>query len=152
MFDNATLDANTSNAILKDAVERFHASQPDLSKVYIRSDNAGCFHGCNSIFGINSLKIFQDLSVKREKFADPKDCKSISDCRAAHIKLAVRKYVSEGHVKSALDFMHANRATKMTNISAVVGHSPQCPRDQNVKNIMSINRQYEYDIGEGQSR
>lgn len=50
IFDNANQDAVTSNAILKDSVLKL--KEKNLTKAFIRSDNAGCFHSVDAIFCI----------------------------------------------------------------------------------------------------
>lgn len=50
IFDNANQDAVTSNAILKDSVLKLKEKNQNLTKAFIRSDNAGCFHSVNAIF------------------------------------------------------------------------------------------------------
>lgn len=49
IFDAATQDAHTSNAILKNSLMNFQEMNPSLKEAYVRSDNAGCFHGTASI-------------------------------------------------------------------------------------------------------
>lgn len=54
--DNLSQDTTTSNAILKDCVDRLKANNPNLLKAYVMSDNAGWFHTVERIFGIPCLK------------------------------------------------------------------------------------------------
>ncbi|CAC5407948.1 unnamed protein product [Mytilus coruscus] len=49
IFDSAPQDAETSNAVLGNSLEIFHQVNPSLTTAYIRSDNAGCFHGATSV-------------------------------------------------------------------------------------------------------
>lgn len=49
IFDAATQDAHTSNAILKNSLMNFQEMNPSLKEANIESDNAGSFHGSASI-------------------------------------------------------------------------------------------------------
>lgn len=86
LFDNATQDAVTSNAILVDTLKKLHEINPMLKKAYIRSENAGCFHSYSSVFVIIGINRESPISVSRVDFADPQGGKSICDRRAAHLK------------------------------------------------------------------
>ncbi|KAK3084477.1 hypothetical protein FSP39_014148, partial [Pinctada imbricata] len=146
LFDNATQDAVTSNAILLDTLRKLHEIKPNLVRAYLRSDNAGCFHSYSSIFGIKSINGESPIKVERVDFADPQGGKSICDRRAAHLKSTIRKFVNEGNdVRSAADFLCAVKKSNTVNTSIVVAIPPpskvqgskvlkQCP----LKNITSL--------------
>lgn len=120
VFDNASQDTTTSNAILKDCVDRLKAKYPKLLKAYVRSDNAGCFHRVEGIFGIPCLNEQSDLKIVQVDFADPQSGKSICDRRAAHIKGSVRKYVNEGNnVTTSFEFLNAVTKTNIKNVEIV---------------------------------
>lgn len=70
---------------------------PQITELFIRSDNAGCFHGHLGISAIAEMNKRSGIHVRRHDFDDPQRGKSICDRRAAHIKFAIRKYVREGN-------------------------------------------------------
>ena len=108
LFDNATQDAQTSNSILEDTLDIIKTASPQITHAYVRSDNAGCFHGHLCISCIPQINQRSEIQVKRLGFADPQGGKSICDRRAAHLKSAVRKYVNEGNdVRTAEEFIQA---------------------------------------------
>ena len=49
IFDAATQDAETSNAVLSHALKMLSEMKPHIDVAYIRSDNAGCFHGLSGL-------------------------------------------------------------------------------------------------------
>lgn len=69
---------------------------PQITELFIRSDNAGCFHGHLGISAIAEMNKRSGIHVRRHDIADPQGGKSICDRRAAHIKSAIRKYVRGG--------------------------------------------------------
>ncbi|VDI29911.1 Hypothetical predicted protein [Mytilus galloprovincialis] len=95
IFDSAPQDAETSNAVLGNSLEIFHQINPCLTNAYIRSDNAGCFHGAASVCAVPFLSSI--VQCKRMDFEDPQGRKSICDRKAAHVKSYIRRYVNEGN-------------------------------------------------------
>ena len=162
VFDAAAQDARTSNAILKHTLSKLHELNPALTKAFVRSDNAGCFHGSESICSVPVINQFSKVKIEQIDFADPQGGKSICDRRAAHIKSSVRKYVNEGHnVRTAAEFMTAVSGCKLKSISVVVALPPPAskmssatiPKITTLNNFkfndkhMKVFRQYE--IGKG---
>lgn len=96
LFDNASQDARISNAILEDSLMLIKKKNPRITEAFIRSDNAGCFHGHLSISAIAVMNNRSGIHVRRLDFADAQGGRSICDRRAAHIKSAIRKYVKRG--------------------------------------------------------
>ena len=125
VFDSTTQDAAISTAILSNTLENINILKPEVSKVYIRSDNAGCFH---SSYGICSVPVInkkiKNLKVNRIDFSDPQGGKSICDRRAAHIKSHIRRYVNEGNnVVTATDFKQAIEET-MPYVKVIIAAPP----------------------------
>lgn len=90
VFDTATQDAVTSNAILKDLFRHVHLMNRDINTLYIRSDNAGCYHSSYSVMSIPELNNNDyNISIRRMDFCDPQAGKSICDRKAAHIKSCI---------------------------------------------------------------
>lgn len=133
VFDTATQDAVTSNAILKDLFRHVHLMNRDINTLYIRSDNAGCFHSSYSVMSIPELNNNDyNISIRRMDFCDPQAGKSICDRKAAHIKSCIKRYVNEGHnVQTAADFKAAIEST-MTNLKVVVALQPYSVKMSNI--------------------
>ncbi|XP_062568266.1 uncharacterized protein LOC134230450, partial [Saccostrea cucullata] len=143
VFDNANQDATTSNSILKDSVERLQEKNSKLKEVFIRSDNAGCFHGVEGVFGIPCLNRTNELKIVQRDFADPQGSKSICDRRAAHIKGSIRKYVDEGNnVTTAREFLDAVMNSNIKNVEVVYALPPSSGAEKKnlkIKDISLLN-------------
>lgn len=163
IFDNANQDAVTSNAILKDSVLKLKEKNQNLTKAFIRSDNAGCFHSVEAIFCIPLLNQVSALKVVQVDFADPQGGKSICDRRAAHIKGSIRNYVNEGNnVTTSNEFLSAVIKSNIKNVQVVTA-TPLCgiivKKAVKIKDITTLNNfQYhddhvlafkQYQIGKG---
>lgn len=133
VFDTATQDAVTSNAILKDLFRHVHLMNRDINTLYIRSDNAGFYHSSYSVMSIPELNNNDyNISIRRMDFCDPQAGKSICDRKAAHIKSCIKRYVNEGHnVQTAADFKAAIEST-MTNLKVVVALPPNSVKMSNI--------------------
>lgn len=64
VFDAATQDTHTTCAVLKNS-----SMNTSLKEAYVRSDNAGCFHGSASISAMPFLST--NIRCTRMDFADP---------------------------------------------------------------------------------
>lgn len=100
-----------------------HQLKPCLDSTFIRSDNAGCFHGTISICAVPYLS--SSIFCSRVDFAHPQGGKSICDGRAAHTKSFIRRLVNEGNnVCTSSEFKNAIMASKMKNVSVRVALPP----------------------------
>ena len=122
VFDIANQDATTSAGVLQDTLRRIKVLNSDIHDVYVRSDNAGCYH---SVYGIGVVPcINKNNSCSIMYFCDPQGGKYICDRRAAHIKSYIKRYVNEGHnVLNAIDFKAAIE-NKMKNLQVIVSLPP----------------------------
>ncbi|VDI33039.1 Hypothetical predicted protein [Mytilus galloprovincialis] len=151
IFDTATQDAVTSNAILKDLLHHVNSTNNNVDTLYLRSDNAGCYH---SSYGILSVTALNDnpynIKVNRMDFSDPQGGKSICDRKAAHVKACIRRYVNEGNnVITAIEFKSAVEKT-MKNVKVVVALPPspiKISKTSKIENISFLLKQFEIGIG-----
>ncbi|CAC5392036.1 unnamed protein product [Mytilus coruscus] len=145
VFDTATQDAVTSNAILKDLLHHVNSTNNNVDTLYLRSDNAGCYH---SSYGILSVTALNDnpfnITVNRMDFSDPQGGKSICDRKAAHVKACIRRYVNEGNnVITAIEFKSAVEKT-MKNVKVVVALPPSPIKSSKTSKIENISFMYNF--------
>ncbi|VDI55030.1 Hypothetical predicted protein [Mytilus galloprovincialis] len=145
IFDTATQDAVTSNAILKDLLHHVNSTNNNVDTLYLRSDNAGCYH---SSYGILSVTALNDnpynIKVNRMDFSDPQGGKSICDRKAAHVKACIRRYVNEGNnVITAIEFKSAVEKT-MKNVKVVVALPPSPIKISKTSKIENISFLYNF--------
>lgn len=86
-------DASVATAIILDVVASLQHQFPEIQKVHMWSDNAGCYKSAETICSIfHHCKI-----VKSYDFCESQDGKGACDRTAATIKCGIRQYVNEGH-------------------------------------------------------
>ncbi|CAC5392031.1 unnamed protein product [Mytilus coruscus] len=91
VFDNATQDALTSTSILQDTINHINKENKKIKTLYLRSDNAGCFHSSYSLTTIPMINKKSLIKIKRVDFSDPQGGKCICDR-----KKGIKRYVNEG--------------------------------------------------------
>ena len=82
--------------------------KPNLSQVYLRSDNAGCYHCAYLLLSLPSIADRTGVKITRYDFSEPQAGKDICDRRIAALKSHMRRFINEGNdVKTASDMRAA---------------------------------------------
>ena len=106
-----------------DAVlEQFKKDQPAVTKIFTKSDNAGCYHGSlvpETLYHISKLNGFQ---LARYDFNEPCKGKDQCDRESATVKSLINSYVDNGNdLISAEDIFNAlHHANGMSNTKVCV--------------------------------
>ena len=93
--DSAKQDALTSAAIIKANIEAYKKNYPQVKKIYLRSDCAGCYKCSKLLQALYSLEI-PDLKIMGYIYSAPCDGKSLCDTYAAIVKHHLSKMVRNG--------------------------------------------------------
>ena len=82
--------------------------KPNLSQVYLRSDNAGCYHCAYLLLSLPNIGDRTGGKKTRYDFSEPQAGKDICDRRTAALKSHMQRFINEGnHVKTASDMKAA---------------------------------------------
>ncbi|CAC5365662.1 unnamed protein product [Mytilus coruscus] len=117
---------------------------PQIQEVFLRSDNAGCYHcGCLwlSLQGISERT---GIRVTRYDFSEAQSGKSICDAKIAHMRLKMRMYVSSGrNITSPFEMQAAimdGTGVKACQCAVVeVDSSKQTMTNHRIKGINQMN-------------
>ena len=90
VFDQTPQDAATVIAIIGDILQRLARRQ--INKVYLRSDNAGCYHGSQTIAAMAHMSRKYGVEVSRWDFSEPQAGKGPCGRVAANIKRRIKMY------------------------------------------------------------
>lgn len=105
---NCSQDSVDVVRMLDHTLRTLNEEHPDLSKAFLRQDNAGCYHSSLMLSSCQQMKDQTGISVTRVDFSDPQGGKGACDRKAAVVKSHVRRYINEGHdVITAEDFREA---------------------------------------------
>ena len=95
--DDSKQDALTSAAIIKENLQAYKNNHPDVKKIYLRSDNAGCYKSSKLIQALFSIAdSIPDLQIMGYVYSAPCDGKSLCDTYAAIVKHHLSKMVCNG--------------------------------------------------------
>ncbi|CAC5383152.1 unnamed protein product [Mytilus coruscus] len=117
---------------------------PQIQEVFLRSDNAGCYHcGCLwlSLQGISERT---GIRVTRYDFSEAQSGKSICDAKTVHMRLKMRMYVSSGrNITSPFEMQAAimdGTGVKACQCAVVeVDSSKQTMTNHRIKGINQMN-------------
>ncbi|KAI8515676.1 hypothetical protein Bbelb_064890 [Branchiostoma belcheri] len=108
IFNNCRQDWAAVCAIVQSVLQTIKSENPALSRVFLRSDNAGCYHCAPLILSLPAISRKTGISVQRFDFSDPQAGKDICDRKIASMKTHIRRYVNEKHdVLTANDMKEA---------------------------------------------
>lgn len=65
---------------------------PNISEVFLRSDNAGCYHCGPLMLAIPGISKRSGVAIKRYDFSEPQSGKDICDRRTATMKRHMRRF------------------------------------------------------------
>ena len=95
--DSAKQDALTSAAVFKANIEAYKNNNPEVKKIYLKSDNAGCYKSSKLIQAMFSIAHdIPDLEIAGYVYSAPCDGKSLCDTYFAIVKHHLTKMVQNG--------------------------------------------------------
>ena len=97
LFESCNQDSCAVLAILNDVFGQLKDIMPHLKSVYLRQDNAGCYHCALTLITARQVAELNDLCLSRMDFSDPQGGKGSCDRKAATIKSHMAVYLNSGH-------------------------------------------------------
>ena len=86
VFERCNQDSGTVVAILDDVFKQLASIALEISTIYLRKDNAGCYHSASTLLAIQQVATRNKLQLSRVDFSDPQAGKGYCDRKAATIK------------------------------------------------------------------
>ena len=97
LFDACIQDWFSIASIVEHTLKVVKMEDPQITNVYLRSDNAGCYHNTELLLSLQALSARHGIVVVRYDFSDPQSGKDVCDRRIASMKTHIRRWVNEGH-------------------------------------------------------
>ena len=108
LFDACSQDWFAVASIVEDLLLHIKSENPKVRNVYLRSDEAGCYHNNLLIAALKDIGDRVGMQIKRYDFSEPQQGKDICDRIICPLKLAIRTYCNEGNdVLNALQMQTA---------------------------------------------
>ena len=90
LFDACTQDWFSVCYIAEDLLRKIKSTSPTVSKLFIRSDEAGCYHNNLLITALKDISKHAGVTVQRYDFSEPQQGKDICDRIICPLKFALR--------------------------------------------------------------
>ena len=97
LLDNCTQDSFAVASIIEHLLETIKKEFPEIKNVYLRSDNAGCYHSGPLLLSLPSIGQRSRINVLRYDYSEPQSGKDICDRKTAPMKAHIRRWVNEKH-------------------------------------------------------
>lgn len=97
LFDVCVQDAFSVISIVENLFHAIRKDYPTITKAYLRSDNASCYHNGPLLLSLPYIGKRTGITPLRYDFSDPQAGKDICDRKIAPMKAHIRRWVNEKH-------------------------------------------------------
>ena len=97
VFKKCNQDSGTVVAILDDVFKQLTSIAPEISTIYLRQDNAECYHSASTLLAIQQVAAKNKLQLSRVDFSDSQGMKGSCNRKAATIRNDLKIYLNSGH-------------------------------------------------------
>ena len=97
VIQSSNQESSTVVCILQHVISTLKNDFPEIKRVFLRQDNAGCYHSAITVLACPAIEKTTGVKVNRLDFSDPQDGKGAADRLAATAKSHIRMYINEGH-------------------------------------------------------
>ena len=118
IFLNCSQESPAVLANFDDVFKCLKNVKPDVRNVYLKQDNAGCYHSATTMLLVQKVASKHSITLKRIGFSDPQGGKGSCDRKAALIKNHMKFYLNAGNdIETAEQFNLAKTLPKLNKIS-----------------------------------
>ncbi|XP_071161321.1 uncharacterized protein [Mytilus edulis] len=131
--------------IITDLLQKLPLILPLVTEIFLKSDNAGCYHCVPLISYIQNINVNGGLPVKilQYNFSEAQSGKDICDAKTSHCKMHILRYSGEGHdVLSAEDMstaLNSNGVKGVFNAVVAIDQNHQTKTKTKIPNISAMN-------------
>lgn len=127
-------------------LQQLKRTDTNLTSVYIRADNAGCYKGTDLLLAAEQIYKNTGVIVRRIDFSDSQSGKSHCDRMASVIKANVRRFINEKNdCVTSSDFVDGAKSTRYTTVMACRVASSSTTKKIRWPGIQNFNNiQYEF--------
>ena len=136
LFNSCSQDWFTVLSILENLMSVIKRSDPLITKAYLRSDEAGCYHNSSLLASLRDIGSRQGIEIVRYDYSEPQYGKDMCDRILCPMKAAVRRYCNEGHdIVTAQDMQIALKERPVRGTTAAVFSLTEESRTLKIKKI-----------------
>ena len=97
LFNSCTQDWFSVLSIIENLMSIIKKSNLGITKAYLRSYEAGCYHNSSLIASLRGIGDRQGIEIVRYDHSEPQHGKDLCDRILCPMKAAIRRYCNEGH-------------------------------------------------------
>ena len=83
--------------ILQHIIQTLKLEHPEIERVFLRQDNAGCYHSASTIVACTRIEASTGVKIEGLDFSDPQGGNGAADRIAAAAKSQIRMFINEGN-------------------------------------------------------
>ena len=107
IFDACNQDWFSVALVLESLASEIVNMEPGVKELFLRSDNAGCYHNTALLSSATVIIARQGLVLKDYSFSEANSGKDVCDRKIAPLKAHVERYIDEGKIATLM--RHANK-------------------------------------------
>ncbi|XP_064653010.1 uncharacterized protein LOC135503381 [Lineus longissimus] len=97
LLDQCKQDWHSVYSVIDASLSKLMVESPQVTEVFLRSDNAGCYHNASLLLSLPVLSKSKGITIKRYDFSEAQAGKDICDRKIAPMKSHIQRYVNEGN-------------------------------------------------------
>ncbi|KAK3738191.1 hypothetical protein QZH41_012773, partial [Actinostola sp. cb2023] len=95
IFDSCSQDWFAVASILENVASELTRTAPQLKEIYLRSDNAGCYHNASLLVSAPVIISKKGLTLRDYSFSEANSGKDVCDRKIAPLKAHIEIYLNE---------------------------------------------------------
>ena len=97
IFNNCSQNSFAVLSVIENLLHKVKQEYPVVRTVYLRSDNAGCYHNGPLLLSLREVGVRTGVRPVRYDFSEPQAGKDICDRKTAAMKAHIKRWVNERH-------------------------------------------------------
>ena len=147
LFNNCNQDWFSVTSILEHLINTVREDKPNISSVYLRSDEGGCYHSNMLIAACQDVSRLTGVKILAYHFSEPGHGKDICDRIICPMKLALKTYCNEGNdIVTASDMRKALEARKVRGTTACVGKVDETKNSLEMKKLDNFSKFHNFEF------
>lgn len=96
IFEKCSQVSATVLAIIDDVCHQMKSIAPEITTLFLRQDNAGCYHSSEVLLSVYQIATKHNIKITMD-FSDPQGRKGSCDRKVATFKHKIKIHLNEGH-------------------------------------------------------
>ena len=149
LFDACQQDWFAVCSVAEHTLQEIKRQKPHVSKIYLRSDEAGCYHNNFLIAAVKDFGQRMGIDVCRYDYSEPQYGKDVCDRILCPMKSCIRRFCDEGHdILTAADMKRALSERPVIGTTACVCAVDETRKMLEVKKMEGFNRLHNFQFEE----